>query len=81
MAALLTLFDGHTNSYDPQADRRTMDKDICDHMVVIDSSWWPSMPVQEAEMVMVCGRGGRYCASEGSEALQTDINLALLGTI
>ena len=35
MAEPLALFDGHANSYDPQADRRTMDREICDPI------WWP----------------------------------------
>ena len=36
MVALFAIFDGHAKSYDPQADRQTIDRDICNHMVAID---------------------------------------------
>ena len=35
MVAALALFDGHANFYDPQVDRQEIDKDICDHTIVI----------------------------------------------
>ena len=67
MAAPLALFDGHANSYDPQDDHRTMDKNICDHMVAIGGGWWPSIPVQEVEMATVGGHSGHYRALKGYE--------------
>ena len=60
MAALLVLFVGLSTTYD---NRRAMIKVICDHMAVIGSRQQSSMLVEEPEMTMVGGGGGRYHGS------------------